>query len=359
MIILGDIASPNAKTSQLIEQAVSDANFGTNQTVLFNLEGLITDAVASTADKPVLFNHPSVLNAFKSFENKIAAIANNHTLDLPQFLDQTKELLSQNNYECIGAGSTTDANFESVVVKEDGYNVHVINSCWDFLLYHQNTKISASTINVIDELHSIKAVKRIKSNDQNAKVVLYFHWSFDLETLPFPAYRRFSKALIDAGASLVVGAHSHCIQGGEQYKDGYIAYGLGNFFIPNNIYANGKLTFPEMSNKGWALEWNIAENRILNHWFEYALEGNVHSLKYLGSDAFENSPKLQKFSPFAPMSDSEYDVYFKKNRRKKKLIPVFYTFEPSFLNTTKMRALKFRAKFARFLAEKGIINWQN
>ena len=37
------------------------------------------------------------------------------------------------------------------------------------------------------------------------------------------------RALIDAGADLVIGHHPHVIQGVERYRDGVIAYSLGNF----------------------------------------------------------------------------------------------------------------------------------
>lgn len=60
-------------------------------------------------------------------------------------------------------------------------------------------------------------------------------------------HRLFAKALIDAVANVVAGAHSHCVQGGEKYKDGYIVYGLGNFFLPHNFFQMGK--FPTQSSQ--------------------------------------------------------------------------------------------------------------
>ncbi len=359
MIILGDVASPNSLTSEVIVNAILQADFNKSQSILFNLEGLITDTYSTKIDKPILYNHSSVLESFKKFDTKIAALANNHTLDLPEFLDSTKELLTQKNYKTLGAGDQKDENFEYVIIQESGYNVYVLNACWDFLLHHQNTNNHSKTIHIIDEEKILNWVKEVKVRDKNAKIVLYFHWSFDLETLPFPSYRRFSKALIDAGTSLVVGAHSHCIQGGEEYNGGYIVYGLGNFFIPNNIYANGKLIFPKMSNKGLVIEWDIINNRLVNHWFDYSFENSNHTLGYLGSENFKNSKVLNNYAAFSTMSDTEYDLYFKKNRRKKILVPIFYQYEPSITNKLKMKALKTRSKIARFLAEKGLIGWQN
>jgi poly-gamma-glutamate synthesis protein (capsule biosynthesis protein) len=278
---------------------------------------------------------------------------------LPWLIKPSKDLLSEREFLSLGAGNQKDSDFEAIVFQESGYNVYVLNACWDFLLYHQNTKDKTKTVNVIDELKIINWVKEMIAKDPKAKVMLYFHWSFDLETLPFPAYRTFSKTLIDSGASLVIGGHSHCIQGGEAYKNGHIAYGLGNFFIPNNVYANGKLEFPKMSNKGWGIEWDIKTNTVTNHWFEYSNENSNHKLMYLGKEFFNKSNTLEDFSLYDSLPDKEYETFFKKNRRKKKLIPIFYKQGPSLSNKLKMMTLKSRAKIARILAESGLIKWQS
>jgi len=41
--------------------------------------------------------------------------------------------------------------------------------------------------------------------------------------------KRISRNAIDYGAKVVLGHHPHVIQGIEAYKEGIIAYSLGNF----------------------------------------------------------------------------------------------------------------------------------
>lgn len=359
MLVIGDIAIPNQNLGKLVKKAYSEAEFNNNQAVIFNLEGLLDDDNMVSDPSPVLFNHSSVQDAFEDFEVKIATIANNHTLDLPYKLEDTKRALKLNGFLTVGAGSKSDLDFEVISFEEQGKTVNLFNACWDFLLYHQNTKNDNLTVNIINEKKLIENLKSIKQNDENAIVVFYFHWSFDLEILPFPSYREFSKALIDNGASLVVGGHSHCIQGGERYKDGYIVYGLGNFFIPNGVYANGKLNFPEMSNLGLVLEWDIISNSLYCHWFKYRFANNLHSLEKVGSDLFDHSEMLLKHSPYRNLLHTEYISFFKNNRRKKKLIPIFNNYNSTIENKLKMYLLKSRAQFARRFAKWGLIKWQN
>lgn len=356
MIILGDVSTPNVAFSQHISDF-----FGANrklfesESILFNLEGLITDNKDLSDNSPVLFNHSSVTYIFKNYPIKIAALANNHTLDLPHLLNDTKNLLKKEGFKSIGAGNYIDADFNIAEIFENGQKVIIINACWDFLLYHQNNSNPNSRINTIEENKILKNVIELKNNYPNSKIVTYFHWSFDLEILPSPSYRIFAKDLINAGVSLVVGSHSHCVQGGEKYKDGYIVYGLGNFYIPSGIYANGKLNFPKMSDLGWILKWDVEKNTLKNIWIDTSL----NKLKLINVEDFNDSPTMNKYSGFSGFSDEKYNEYFKKYRRKKILNPIFYNYDKSLLNNFKLNILKIRAKIARKAAKLNLINWQN
>ena len=355
MIILGDIASPTEIHSELIRSFFESLNFKEQKAVLLNLEGLIDDEYPLTDNRPVLFNHSSVLSIFEHFQTKVAALANNHTLDLPSKLFSTKELLKNRLFIPVGAGALIDLDFEEISFTESGQQVFVINACWDFLLYHQDNTNNLCKVNTIQEKKILEKVKDIKSANPYARIITYFHWSFDLEILPSPSYRLFAKDLIDNGVSLVVGCHSHCVQGGEKYKDGHMIYGLGNFFIPSGEYANGKLKFPEMSSLGWMLDWDPISNQLTNYW----INSSDNKLTLITKDDFENSEIRKKYSLFEGMNDAEYLTYFRKNRRKKILIPVFNTYKPSLINSFKMSLLKTRAKSARMLAKFNLIKWQN
>ncbi len=53
--------------------------------------------------------------------------------------------------------------------------------------------------------------------------------------------RRFSHAVIDAGADVVLGSGPHVVRGMEEYKGRLIAYSLGNFAGWRNFSRSGKL----------------------------------------------------------------------------------------------------------------------
>lgn len=356
MIILGDLASPNEVISKQISEFFTENKvIFSCDSILLNLEGLISDENELNRNTPILYNHKSVLDAFKGYKNKVAALANNHTLDLPHLLDDTKKILDENQFKSIGAGKKNDLDFQLIEIIEEECQIFIINACWSFLLYHQNNSNKDIGVNTIKEFEIIKLVATLKEKYPKSKILTYFHWSFDLEIIPSPSYRVFAKELIDNGVSIVVGCHSHCVQGGEKYKDGYIIYGLGNFFLPSNFYANGKLKFPSMSDIGLVLKWHVKDNLLENIW----INTSENKLKLLKIDIFEASNELEKYSTYAGLSDGEYIKFFKKNRRKKKLNPIFYNYRNSLSNSIKMKFLIFRAKIARIAANLNLINWQN
>jgi len=60
-------------------------------------------------------------------------------------------------------------------------------------------------------------------------VIVYLHWGSDYTTCPNALQRSTARALAQAGADVVVGAHAHRVQGAGWMGRTYVGYGLGNF----------------------------------------------------------------------------------------------------------------------------------
>jgi poly-gamma-glutamate synthesis protein (capsule biosynthesis protein) len=67
--------------------------------------------------------------------------------------------------------------------------------------------------------------------DEVDHVIVVLHSGFELVPSPSSIQRQAARAAIDAGASVVLGHHTHVLQGVEYYHDGIIFYGLGNFLF--------------------------------------------------------------------------------------------------------------------------------
>jgi hypothetical protein len=64
--------------------------------------------------------------------------------------------------------------------------------------------------------------------------VVYLHWGDEYVNTPAPWQRRFGRRLVKEGANLVVGCHSHAIQGIEILEGVPIIYSLGNYYFNSN-----------------------------------------------------------------------------------------------------------------------------
>lgn len=60
-------------------------------------------------------------------------------------------------------------------------------------------------------------------------IVCMFHWGSELKYRPKDSQVELARACVDAGADLVYGSHSHCLQPMEEYNGGIILYSMGNW----------------------------------------------------------------------------------------------------------------------------------
>jgi len=63
-----------------------------------------------------------------------------------------------------------------------------------------------------------------------------------------------TRALIDAGADIIIGHHPYVIQETEEYNGGYIAYSLENFVFDQN--------FSEDTRRGLALKITLHGGKV-------------------------------------------------------------------------------------------------
>ncbi len=74
------------------------------------------------------------------------------------------------------------------------------------------------------------AYEQIRAARRRAGIVVAsIHWGEEFVQIPMARERRIARAMIDAGATIVVGHHPHVLREVERYGDGIIAYSLGNF----------------------------------------------------------------------------------------------------------------------------------
>ncbi|KOP64631.1 capsule biosynthesis protein [Bacillus sp. FJAT-18019] len=172
-------------------------------------------------------------------------LANNHILDYGQqaMLD-TITHLNRQKIGYTGAGRTIDEAFKPYEQKINGKKVAVLgvsrvlsDNSW---IAGKNHPGAASAYTMEPMLSHIK-----QSAKMNDYTIVYIHWNQEFADYPEDYARTMAKKMIDAGADIIIGSHSHTLMGIEYYKGKPIYYSLGNFVF-NRSTRGGDKTLQSM-----------------------------------------------------------------------------------------------------------------
>jgi poly-gamma-glutamate capsule biosynthesis protein CapA/YwtB (metallophosphatase superfamily) len=189
---------------------------------------------------------PLAIGALADAGVDVVSVANNHVLDYgSEVFAETLDLLDRAHVAHAGGGASEEGAHQATVVVAQGMRVAFLGYVKvmaegkggaGFDTHSWEAKGSAPGIAWADPERIAKDVSVAKESAD--VVVVLLHSGFEASYVPNVWQRLAAHSAIDAGATLVVGAHPHVLQGGERYKNGFIAYSLGNFvFDGTNGYS--------------------------------------------------------------------------------------------------------------------------
>jgi len=157
----------------------------------------------------------------------IGSLANNHIADYGRTgLNDTIDVLKEHGITPAGAGITPDEAAKPVIKSVRDMTVAVVTAAQPEISAAKRGKWGASVLNeseIIEQIQDLKQSVNI--------IIVYLHFGVEWFNYPTPRQVKMCRAMIDAGAKLVIGHHPHVPQGFEYYNGGFIAYSLGNFIF--------------------------------------------------------------------------------------------------------------------------------
>lgn len=185
--------------------------FEADDLTIVNLEGPLTTSNDKRSGRTFNFKgDPEYVQILSGSSVELAGLANNHALDFGiSGLEETAAVLDAAGvgycgYKSVWHGDVSGVDVTCLSVTE-----------WDYTTAELAEMLSA------------------ERGDCDLLIVM-IHWGEEREYSATDSQKKYGHALIDAGADLVLGSHSHVIGGVEEYNGKYIVYGLGNFCFGGN-----------------------------------------------------------------------------------------------------------------------------
>lgn len=247
------------------------------------------------------------------------SLANNHILDAHPDPGPTSAFLEDAGISAVGAGSDRSDAASPVEVRIDGRRYVFLVFGWA-VIGCPSAREGRPDVNPLRREHVLRLIRENREDDPEAAIVVHVHWIYELGAFPQPRHRALARTAVEAGASLVVGCHSHRVEGIEVHDGAPIVFGLGNWFFPQGVYAKGTLTYPEVARTQMAFEWRPAGDSLC-HWFRYDPE--THGVEYVASEPLSASERVRDLTPYAGMDDASYSDWLRTHRTRRKLLPAF------------------------------------
>lgn len=216
----GDIGSLIDKD---LEEIITSADYR-----IINLETPLTDQKDPIVKEgPKLSAKTTTINGIKALKTDLVTLANNHILDQnEQGLRSTINTLNQNNIFYVGGGFNLSEACKPYIIEKNDIKIGVYACTEHEYTIASDTSGGANPFEPLDSLDHI-----IELSSKCDYTLVLYHGGKELYRYPTPYLQKVCRKIIDKGANLVICQHSHCIGSFENFKNGTIIYGQGNFIF--------------------------------------------------------------------------------------------------------------------------------
>ncbi|WP_270888139.1 CapA family protein [Pedococcus sp. 5OH_020] len=221
--------SPLARDPHGLHQL--QTTLGAADLAMVNLETAITQRGTKIGKEFHFRAPPSALTTIADAGVDVLTMANNHGVDYgPVGLQDTLAAKSTSPVPIVGIGADEKEAFAPVVLHAKGLSVAVLGASQvlEMTLARYSAgpgKAGIASSTPVDRLRTAVA----EASARYDLVVVYLHWGTDYQRCPDGLSVSTAHALERAGADIVVGGHSHRVNGAGWLGRAYVDYGFGNF----------------------------------------------------------------------------------------------------------------------------------
>src|SRR5487761_526701 len=219
--------------------------FGPIATVLraadFTAVNLETSVTSRGAPQPKTYHFRAVPAAFTALRDAgvdLVTMANNHVLDYgPVGLADTLAAARAARFPYVGIGADAAAAWAPYVTTIKGTKIAIVgvSQVAELASSWVATSTRPGEANAVDLGHTLSAVRAAKK--RASIVIVFMHWGTEGTSCPDANQLMLAPKLAAAGASIIIGAHAHMLQGSGWLGHTFVAYGMGNFLWWEHSYS--------------------------------------------------------------------------------------------------------------------------
>jgi hypothetical protein len=214
--------------------------------VFGNLECTLPGDGRSVPAEPRVIATPELVRAVKAAGFTVVTLANNHTFDCFQpGYENLRGLLEELGLPHFGAGMNLDEAAAPAILETHGLRLAFLGAVDHLSGPYQFATPHQWGVAPLDVDRLTRQIRDLRPHADHVLVSL--HWGEERFLIPSPTQIDQAHALVEAGASLVLGHHPHVLQGLEIRRGAPIAYSLGNFIADEVYFTDGD-----------AVRWNRA-----------------------------------------------------------------------------------------------------
>jgi len=206
--------------------------------VIGNLEFTLPGDGRHVPSEPRVVAEPECVAAVAAAGLHAVSLANNHVFDCLEagFL-RLRGRLQQDGLRHFGAGMDLAEASAAAVVEVNGARLALLGAADLQSGPYQFAETDRFGVAPLDVPRLVDQIGRLHSEVDH--VIVSLHWGQERFLIPSPAQIEQARALVDAGASMVLGHHPHVLQGVESWRDRPIVYSLGNFVADDVRFDDG------------------------------------------------------------------------------------------------------------------------
>ena len=212
---------------------------------MVNLESAITDR-NTAIPKQYNFKSPAVaIQALRAAGVDVINQANNHSIDFgPEGLADTLLAKATSPIPIVGVGNNRNEAYTPFLTTVKGQRIAMFGATDVMGEEHVEpwtatpTKPGIASTKYEAQDFMVKVIKYVRPTVDT--IVVFLHWGVERVGCATDRQKALARALIDAGADIIVGSHAHHLEGAGRNGTAFVAYGLGNFAFYNESGEYGR-----------------------------------------------------------------------------------------------------------------------